>query len=43
VITFVHTIVLTASYWTLSPIGLPSHASRLGPNLRDGTQTAGVD
>jgi hypothetical protein len=25
VISFVHTIVLTVYYWTLSPIGLPSH------------------
>ncbi|MDQ3823364.1 MAG: hypothetical protein M3321_09010, partial [Actinomycetota bacterium] len=25
VISFVHTVVLTVYYWTLSPIGLPSH------------------
>ena len=29
VITLVHTIVLTVYYWTLSPIGLPSHANWL--------------
>jgi hypothetical protein len=29
VITLVHTIVLTVYYWTLSPIGLPSHPSWL--------------
>jgi hypothetical protein len=25
VIPFVHTVILTVYYWTLSPIGLPSH------------------
>src|SRR5918997_5699296 len=29
VITAVHTLVLTIYYWTLSPIGLPSHATWL--------------